>query len=95
MHVVVVVESPAKAKTIRGYLGAGYRVIATRGHVKDLPAKDGSVDTAHDFAMVYVTKRGAGPPLGAIANALHDATGVRMRHLPLSPERVLEALGEI
>ena len=35
------------------------------------------------------------PPLGAIANALHDATGVRMRHLPLSPERVLEALGEI
>ena len=35
------------------------------------------------------------PPLGAIANALHDATGVRMRHLPLNPERVLEALGEI
>ena len=89
MHVVVVVESPAKAKTIRGYLGAGYRVIATRGHVKDLPAKDGSVDTAHDFAMVYVTKRGAGPPLGAIAAALREAD---MLILATDPDREGEAI---
>ena len=49
MHVVVV-ESPAKARTLREYLGAGHRIIATRGHVCDLAAKDGSVDPARGFA---------------------------------------------
>jgi DNA topoisomerase I len=48
---VVVVESPAKAKTINKYLGADYTVLASFGHVRDLPAKDGSVDTDNDFAM--------------------------------------------
>ena len=47
---VVVVESPAKAKTINKYLGPGYTVLASYGHVRDLPAKDGSVDPEHDFA---------------------------------------------
>ena len=88
MHVVVV-ESPAKARTIRGYLGAGHRVVATRGHVKDLPAKDGSVDTAHDFAMVYATRRGAGPVLGAITAALRDADTLV---LATDPDREGEAI---
>ncbi len=51
---VVVVESPAKAKTIEKYLGADYKVLATYGHVCDLPSKDGSVRPDEDFAMSYV-----------------------------------------
>ena len=46
---IVVVESPAKAKTINKYLGSGYEVLASFGHVRDLPAKDGSVDPDQDF----------------------------------------------
>ena len=68
MHVVVV-ESPAKARTLRGCLGTGHTVIPTRGHVQDLAAKDGSVDPARGFAMVYATKPGATRALGAIADA--------------------------
>ncbi|MFN6984016.1 MAG: toprim domain-containing protein, partial [Rhizobium oryzihabitans] len=48
---VVVVESPAKAKTINKYLGPGYKVLASFGHVRDLPAKDGSVLPDQDFEM--------------------------------------------
>ena len=48
---VVVVESPAKAKTINKYLGPGYTVLASYGHVRDLPPKDGSVRPDEDFAM--------------------------------------------
>ena len=50
---VVVVESPAKAKTINKYLGPGYTVLASFGHVRDLPAKDGSVKPDEDFAMLW------------------------------------------
>jgi DNA topoisomerase-1 len=48
---VVVVESPAKAKAINKYLGPGYRVVASYGHVRDLPPKEGSVRPDDDFAM--------------------------------------------
>ena len=50
---IVVVESPAKAKTINKYLGPGYEVLASFGHVRDLPAKDGSVDPDDDFRMIW------------------------------------------
>ena len=50
---VVVVESPAKAKTINKYLGDNYTVLASYGHVRDLPPKDGSVDTENDFEMLW------------------------------------------
>ena len=50
---LVVVESPAKAKTIEKYLGGGHRVLASYGHVRDLPPKDGSVDPEHDFDMQW------------------------------------------
>ena len=88
MHVVVV-ESPAKARTLREYLGAGHEVIATRGHVQDLAAKDGSVDPARGFAMVYATKRGATRALGAITAALADADALV---LATDPDREGEAI---
>src|SRR5688572_14963533 len=50
---LVVVESPAKAKTIEKYLGSEYRVLASYGHVRDLPPKDGSVDPDNGFAMEW------------------------------------------
>ena len=50
---VVVVESPAKAKTINKYLGPGFTVLASYGHVRDLPSKDGSVRPDEDFAMSW------------------------------------------
>ena len=49
----VIVESPAKAKTINKYLGKDYKVLASFGHIRDLPSKDGSVDTENDFAMKW------------------------------------------
>ena len=72
MHVVIV-ESPAKVRTVRRLLGAGHTVIATGGHVRDLPAKDGSVDPASGFAIAYATRRGKAPTLRAIAKALDGA----------------------
>ena len=51
---VLVVESPAKAKTINKYLGKDYEVLASFGHIRDLPAKDGSVDPEQDFRMIWV-----------------------------------------
>ena len=53
MKNLLIVESPAKAKTISKYLGAGYSVIASFGHIRDLPSKDGSVDTKKNFEMHY------------------------------------------
>ena len=51
MSNVVVVESPAKAKTINKYLGKDYKVLASYGHIRDLPSKDGSVRPDEDFAL--------------------------------------------
>ena len=50
---LVIVESPAKSKTLQKYLGKDYEVLASYGHVRDLIPKEGAVDTAHDFAMRY------------------------------------------
>ena len=88
MHVVVV-ESPAKAKTIRRLLGPGHTVIATGGHVKDLPAKDGSVDPVRGFAIVYATRRGAARTLRSIAAALEEAEALV---LATDPDREGEAI---
>ena len=86
---VVVVESPAKAKTIRKYLGARHKVFATRGHVSDLPAKAGSVRPDEGFAMVYETGRRAARTLRAIAAALRDADRLV---LATDPDREGEAI---
>ncbi len=67
---VVVVESPAKAKTINKYLGPDYTVLASYGHVRDLPPKDGSVDPDHEFAMKWEVASDSAKHVRAIAEAL-------------------------
>lgn len=86
---VVVVESPAKAKTINKYLGPGYRVLASYGHVRDLPAKDGSVEPERDFAMSWEVDADARKRIDAIAHALAD--GDRL-YLATDPDREGEAI---
>ncbi|MDB5613001.1 MAG: topA, partial [Devosia sp.] len=86
---VVVVESPAKAKTINKYLGSGYEVLASFGHVRDLPAKDGSVRPDEDFAMSWEVDTASKKRLADIANALKGADGLI---LATDPDREGEAI---
>ncbi|MDE2018131.1 MAG: DNA topoisomerase I, partial [Hyphomicrobiales bacterium] len=86
---VVIVESPAKAKTINKYLGRGYEVLASFGHVRDLPAKDGSVDPADDFAMKWEVDAKSAKRLADIARAAKDADRVI---LATDPDREGEAI---
>ncbi|KFE35624.1 type I DNA topoisomerase [Thioclava atlantica] len=69
---VVVVESPAKAKTINKYLGSDYTVLASFGHVRDLPPKDGSVDPEQDFSMKWEVASDSKKHIKAITDALKD-----------------------
>ena len=86
---VVIVESPAKAKTINKYLGSDYEVYASFGHVRDLPAKDGSVDPDDDFAMLWEVDAKAAKRLSDIAKAVKDADRVI---LATDPDREGEAI---
>ena len=86
---VVVVESPAKAKTINRYLGDGYRVLASYGHVRDLPSKDGSVRPDENFAMTYIPDPRGAKHLSAIAKALRGAEHL---YLATDPDREGEAI---
>ena len=86
---VVVVESPAKAQTINKYLGPGYQVLASFGHVRDLPAKNGSVDPDDDFRMVWEVDPKAQKRLSDIAQALKGADKLI---LATDPDREGEAI---
>jgi DNA topoisomerase I len=86
---VVIVESPAKAKTINKYLGRDFEVFASFGHVRDLPAKDGSVDPDQDFHMLWEVDAKAAKRLSGIANAVKDASRVI---LATDPDREGEAI---
>ncbi|MGO9741490.1 MAG: type I DNA topoisomerase, partial [Roseiarcus sp.] len=86
---VVVVESPAKAKTINKYLGKGYDVYASFGHVRDLEAKDGSVDPDNDFAMRWEVDAKAAKRLSDIGGAVKDADALI---LATDPDREGEAI---
>ena len=86
---VVVVESPAKAKTINKYLGRNYKVLASYGHVRDLPAKDGSVRPDEDFAMSWEVDGPSSKRLTEIANAMKEADGLI---LATDPDREGEAI---
>ena len=86
---VVVVESPAKARSIHKYLGRGYEVLASFGHVRDLPAKDGSVDPEADFRMVWEVDGKAAKRLAEIADA---AKGADKIILATDPDREGEAI---
>jgi DNA topoisomerase-1 len=86
---VVVVESPAKAKTINKYLGGGFRVLASFGHVRDLPAKDGSVRPDEDFAMDWEADDRGERQVREIASALR---GAKRLFLATDPDREGEAI---
>ncbi len=86
---LVVVESPAKAKTIEKYLGPGHRVLASFGHVRDLPPKDGSVDPDNGFAMLWDTYADKAKQLKAITN---EAKGADTLILATDPDREGEAI---
>jgi len=86
---VVVVESPAKAKTINKYLGRDFTVLASFGHVRDLPPKDGSVRPEQDFAMDWEADSRGDRQVSAIAKALK---GARTLYLATDPDREGEAI---
>ncbi len=86
---VVVVESPAKAKTINKYLGPDYTVLASYGHVRDLPPKDGSVDTDHEFEMKWEVGNDSKKHVKAIADALKEDNALI---LATDPDREGEAI---
>jgi DNA topoisomerase-1 len=86
---LVVVESPAKAKTIEKYLGPGFRVLASYGHVRDLPPKDGSVDPDDGFAMTWENYPDKARQLKAIADEAKSATSLI---LATDPDREGEAI---
>jgi len=86
---VVVVESPAKAKTINKYLGSDYTVLASYGHVRDLPPKDGSVDPDHDFEMKWEVASDSHKHVRAIAEALKEDDALI---LATDPDREGEAI---
>jgi DNA topoisomerase-1 len=86
---VVVVESPAKAKTINKYLGSGYTVLASYGHVRDLPSKDGSVEPDNDFAMTWDVEPKAAKRLSDIAAAMKGSDTLI---LATDPDREGEAI---
>lgn len=86
---LVIVESPAKAKTIKKYLGADFEVMASYGHLRDLEPKEGAVDPDHGFAMRYQTIEKNEKHLAAIAKALKKADQL---YLATDPDREGEAI---
>jgi DNA topoisomerase-1 len=86
---IVIVESPAKAKTINKYLGSSYEVLASFGHVRDLPAKNGSVDPDHNFRMIWEVDPKAAARLNDIARSVKGADRLI---LATDPDREGEAI---
>ena len=86
---LVIVESPSKAKTINKYLGNDYQVLASFGHIRDLPAKDGSVQPDNDFAMTYTVDTASQKHLKAISDAAKKADVI---YLATDPDREGEAI---
>ena len=86
---VLVVESPAKAKTINKYLGKDYEVLASFGHIRDLPAKDGSVDPDDDFRMIWTLEDRGSKRVSDIAKAIK---GAEKLILATDPDREGEAI---
>ncbi|MCC7199412.1 MAG: type I DNA topoisomerase [Gammaproteobacteria bacterium] len=89
MNNLVIVESPAKAKTIKKYLGADFEVLASYGHVRDLVEKEGAVDPANNFAMKYQVIDKSKPKVDAIVRAAKNAGAL---YLATDPDREGEAI---
>ena len=81
---LVIVESPAKAKTIGKFLGRGYKVEASQGHVRDMPKSQLGVDVENGFEPKYITIRGRGEILNKIRKEARSATKV---YLATDPDR--------
>ena len=88
-HTLVIVESPAKAKTIKRYLGKNYSVTASMGHVRDLPKSQFGIDVEHDFAVKYINIRGKGPLIKELKKEAKKADRVL---LASDPDREGEAI---
>ena len=86
---LVIVESPAKVKTIKKYLGNKYEVVASKGHVRDLPKSTMGIDVENDFEPKYITIRGKGETLAALKKLSKDAKTV---YLATDPDREGEAI---
>ncbi len=86
---LVIVESPAKAKTIQKFLGSNYKVIASNGHVRDLPKSQLGIDVENDFEPKYITIRGKGELLAALRKEVKKADKV---YLATDPDREGEAI---
>ena len=86
---LVIVESPTKAKALQGFLGHGYRVLASMGHIRDLPTKELGVDVDHDFRPTYHLRRGAGKVVKRLKEAAEEAYAV---YLATDPDREGEAI---
>ena len=86
---LVIVESPAKAKTINKYLGNDYKVLASFGHVRDLPEKNGSVDPDEEFSMIWEVQSASGQRLNEIADYLKKSDRLI---LATDPDREGEAI---
>lgn len=86
---LVIVESPAKVKTISKFLGANYKVMASQGHVRDLPKSQMGVDIEHDYEPKYITIRGKGDILAALRKEAKKADKV---YLATDPDREGEAI---
>ena len=86
---LVIVESPAKAKTIKKFLGSGYEVVASQGHVRDLPKSQMGIDIEHDYEPKYITIRGKGELLASLRKEVKKADRV---YLATDPDREGEAI---
>ena len=86
---LVIVESPAKAKTIKKFLGSNYQVVASNGHVRDLPKSQMGIDENNDFEPKYITIRGKGDVLSMLRKEVKKADKV---YLATDPDREGEAI---
>lgn len=88
-HYLVIVESPAKVKTIKKFLGSNYTVMASNGHVRDLPKSQLGIDVEHDYEPKYITIRGKGDILASLRKEVKKADKV---YLATDPDREGEAI---
>ena len=89
MSHLVIVESPSKAGTVKNYLGSGYKVVASIGHVRDLPKSTLGVDIENGFKAKYINIRGKGPLIAELKKEAKNADKV---YLAADPDREGEAI---
>ena len=86
---LVIVESPAKANTIKGYLGSNYKVIASKGHIRDLPKSTLGIDVENNFEPHYINIRGKGDVIKELKREAKNASKI---FLATDPDREGEAI---